>query len=112
MPEVLRHRNVGGVDLLRGRCLYCVCLADAWTGGALADPVDNAFENLPCDAGKRRRFDVRDDVTRQHPFDMIASAERLEGSPQARHMQPHDILHTGLVSGGRGALATLIAKPR
>jgi hypothetical protein len=36
-----------------------------------ADPVDNAFENLPRDAGERHRSDMRADVTHQSPFYMI-----------------------------------------
>jgi hypothetical protein len=37
----------------------------------VAYPVDNAFDNLPRGTEERHRSDMRPDVTRQHPSDMI-----------------------------------------
>jgi hypothetical protein len=36
MPEILRHRNLRGVDFARNKCLYRAGLADAQAASALA----------------------------------------------------------------------------
>ena len=45
MPEMLRHRNLRGVDISRNKCLYRASLAGAQAASALP-----AFSEHPCHA--------------------------------------------------------------